>query len=141
MPAEETDWSRRLCIACRLKPRKKRTGKRWKKVPRFCKRCKDPLEREKKWCLACLPEAKHRRALRKTFGLPPEEYDRMLTAQAGICAICSAKPNGKRLSVDHDHSTGRVRGLLCGLCNFALGAFRDNPDTMAAAIRYLKADL
>lgn len=60
----------------------------------------------------------------KTFGLTLEEYDKMLKEQKGVCAICGKiNKSGNRLSVDHNHLTGRVRGLLCTTCNSALGFF------------------
>lgn len=66
----------------------------------------------------------------------------MLTTQGGVCAICRsddpAAPKGGAFAVDHDHATGRVRGLLCQKCNTALGGFRDNPKFLLAAIKYLK---
>ncbi len=67
----------------------------------------------------------------------------MLAAQKGVCAIChkTCKPVGRklgRLSVDHDHTTQKVRGLLCGKCNLGLGYFGDSPDTLVNAILYLE---
>lgn len=56
----------------------------------------------------------------KQLGVSDDEYARMLAAQGGGCAICGAKPKTRRLHVDHDHKTGRVRGLLCHRCNRAL---------------------
>jgi hypothetical protein len=82
--------------------------------------------------------------LQRNYDLSLEEYSRMLHAQNYVCAICE-KPeirtgnNGKpvALHVDHDHKTGRVRGLLCYKCNSALGGMEDSQDTFRAAIRYL----
>ena len=65
----------------------------------------------------------HARYVERTYGLEPGEYDRMLEAQDGRCAICGKQPRTKRLSVDHDHNTGRVRGLLCQPCNRGLRSF------------------
>lgn len=70
-------------------------------------------------------EISHKHELKK-FNLTPADYDRMLRAQHGKCAICGHDPmkrprhgsRVRRLSVDHDHDTGRVRGLLCVGCNF-----------------------
>jgi hypothetical protein len=56
----------------------------------------------------------------KQLGVTDEEYAVMLEAQGGGCAICGAKPKTRRLHVDHDHATGKVRGLLCHRCNRAL---------------------
>lgn len=58
----------------------------------------------------------------------------MLAEQGGLCAICREAPAEH---VDHDHATGRVRGLLCFNCNGALGQFRDRRDLMVRAIAYL----
>jgi len=66
------------------------------------------------------------------------EYKAMLEAQGGVCAICSEKPKSGRLAVDHIHGTDKVRGLLCNLCNPALGLFKDDPDRLNAAIEYLR---
>lgn len=53
----------------------------------------------------------------KQLGVTDAEYERLLAAQGGGCAICGATPKSRRLHVDHDHKTGRVRGLLCHRCN------------------------
>jgi hypothetical protein len=86
------------------------------------------------------PHGKARRrnaTLRWTFGIDQQAYVELLAAQNGGCAIC-ARPSGQRhLHVDHDHATDRVRGLLCGPCNQALGLFRDSPEVLEAARRYL----
>lgn len=68
------------------------------------------------------------------------EYDVMLAQQSSGCAICgSTETLGRgRLHVDHDHATGKIRGLLCNLCNRGLGAFRDNPDFLRTAAAYLE---
>lgn len=78
--------------------------------------------------------------LRKHYGLTVEGYDTILKSQGGVCAICGCTPaeNGKALSVDHDHKTGKVRGLLCHPCNFGLGGFKDNPVSTARAADYLR---
>lgn len=83
----------------------------------------------------------------RNHGITPERYATMFVAQDGLCAICgNDEPREDRvLSIDHDHSCcpgklscGKcVRGLLCSLCNPALGAFRDNKDYLTSAIEYL----
>jgi hypothetical protein len=72
------------------------------------------------------------------FGFYYSDYLAMLEAQGGVCAICheSCRP-GRRLSVDHCHATGRIRGLLCDWCNRGLGLFRDSPESLLRAERYL----
>lgn len=77
--------------------------------------------------------------LRKKYGIELEEYEAMLAAQGGVCAICAATPNDRRLAVDHCHVTGKVRGLLCSSCNIGIGYFRDSAEALAAAIKYLSA--
>jgi hypothetical protein len=86
------------------------------------------------------PEALRRQRLKK-FGLTESQYDEMLAAQGGTCAIChGACPTGWRLAVDHDHETGQVRGLLCLRCNSALGLFHEQPERLRSALAYLSAD-
>jgi hypothetical protein len=84
-------------------------------------------------------EHARRSELKKLYGITPEEYDELLASQNGVCAICSEPdPNGIRLPIDHDHNTGRVRGLLCTPCNRALGGFKDNPALLRSALTYLE---
>jgi hypothetical protein len=77
------------------------------------------------------------------FDISVEEYDRLFFAQEGLCAICSQperapfKGGVRRLAVDHDHETGKVRGLLCMNCNNGLGRFGDDPGLLRAAADYL----
>ena len=70
--------------------------------------------------------------------LTEDEYEAMLEAQGGVCAICKEKPKGSRLAVDHLAGTDNVRGLLCNRCNLGLGHYRDDPDLLKAAIEYLQ---
>ncbi|GAA3536749.1 hypothetical protein GCM10022419_015700 [Nonomuraea rosea] len=83
-------------------------------------------------------EAHHRRRVGKTYGLEPGEYDALFIAQNGACAICKGTRR-QRLSVDHDHRDGVVRGLLCRMCNGRLlTAARDRPEVLRAAAEYLE---
>ncbi len=88
------------------------------------------------------PDVKRRRENRVflvKYGITHDEYDSMCKAQDYKCAICHSKdPQGKRLSVDHDHNTGAVRGLLCTDCNLALGKFKDQVSILETALNYLK---
>ncbi|SRR6266446_7107114 len=81
--------------------------------------------------------------LKYRYGITLNEYSALLEGQAGKCAICGTnifdKLKKRRLAVDHDHKTGRVRGLLCYMCNIGLGSFLDEVPRLQAAIEYLNA--
>jgi hypothetical protein len=67
-----------------------------------------------------------------------EEYDALFKAQKGLCAICGLpSPDETRLGVDHDHLSGKNRGLLCDPCNMAIGLLKDEVSRLQAAIEYL----
>ena len=79
--------------------------------------------------------------LKRTYGMTIEQFDAMLAAQDGVCAICrQPRPEERTLHVDHDHATGAVRGLLCFKCNNALGDFDDSLALFEAAASYLDRD-
>jgi hypothetical protein len=73
-------------------------------------------------------------ALKRLYGLTPEQYQAMLEAQGGTCAICDEQM--RRPHIDHDHQTGQVRALLCARCNTGLALLED-PARRAAAEEYL----
>jgi predicted nucleic acid-binding Zn-ribbon protein len=80
--------------------------------------------------------------LKTNYNLSLDDYQQMLNEQNGVCAICgktaeSKSVRVKNLSVDHDHVTNSVRGLLCTPCNRALGMFEDNIDILKSAVNYL----
>lgn len=74
------------------------------------------------------------------YRLHMSTFEKMVEAQDGVCAICQnpCKTNA-RLSVDHCHDTGRIRGLLCNQCNQGLGQFQDNPERLRKAAKYLES--
>ena len=78
------------------------------------------------------------------YGITEDDYQNLLQSQKGICAICGGQnPEPKRLEVDHDHVTGRVRALLCGRCNKVLGMVYEEPtllNRMANYLSYHKGD-
>lgn len=80
------------------------------------------------------------RSMRKrSYGITDEEYYGLLIEQEGGCAICGRPcSTGHRLSVDHNHATGEIRGLLCRRHNAGLGHFNDDPALMRKAIKYLE---
>ena len=73
--------------------------------------------------------------LRRRYGIGVAEYDAMVEAQGGLCALCRERTPEH---VDHDHLTGRIRGVLCSCCNQGLGNFRDNVAALKQAIDYLE---
>jgi len=75
------------------------------------------------------------RNLKVRYGMTEADYNKMLTSQKGRCFICGRVED--IFHIDHCHKTGKVRGLLCGSCNRALGLFKDNPDNLKKAIEYL----
>jgi hypothetical protein len=79
--------------------------------------------------------------VKRKYGLTSEHYDKLFNNQEGKCAICGIHQdnNGRSLSVDHDHCTGKVRGLLCYKCNTILGYCVDNINILTNAINYLKS--
>lgn len=74
------------------------------------------------------------------YGMSLSDYERLLQAQGMSCAICRTKSPGGlgRFHVDHCHSTGRIRGLLCHSCNTGLGLFKDSDVNLRRAIEYLR---
>lgn len=76
---------------------------------------------------------------RQQYGISVFEYEEMLFSQGGKCAICEREEtNGRLLATDHDHSTGKVRGLLCRACNTGLGHFGDSIPRLLSALEYLR---
>lgn len=72
------------------------------------------------------------------FNISPEEYQQKFKDQNMVCDICKQPCSQKKmLSLDHDHDSNEVRGLLCSSCNMALGGFLDNPQILLSAIEYL----
>jgi hypothetical protein len=76
--------------------------------------------------------------LLREYGLTQTAFDAILADQGGTCSICAGQPDVRGWHVDHDHSTGQVRGILCGPCNTGLGHFRDDIALLGRAIDYLE---
>jgi hypothetical protein len=105
-------------------------------------------ERRKQYRLANMEQVRstlRRYTLKRRYGITEADYQRMLAAQDGRCAICRTNEppkhkdgSPKRWHVDHDHLTGVVRGLLCRSCNNGLGHFRDSAHLLMAALTYVK---
>lgn len=88
------------------------------------------------YCKKCASEKAFISNNRK-YGISVDEYDDLYSKQDGACAIRGKDNSGKRLCVDHCHSTGNIRGLLCHRCNVGIGMFLDNTELLASAILYL----
>lgn len=72
------------------------------------------------------------------YNLSSDDYTKLYRNQGGLCAICLEHPESNRLVVDHCHSSGDVRGLLCDACNTAIGLLMDSPEVVINAARYLE---
>jgi len=124
----------RWCPACEQAkpfdefPRNRRTRSGF---ATYCKPCHNARSRETRERLYGGGREYH---LRRRYGLTSADVDAMIEAQGGTCATCDAKPE----HVDHDHRTGKVRGVLCFNCNQALGNVRDDPTTLQELTRYLR---
>jgi hypothetical protein len=108
----------------------------------YCRECvnrKAREQREKPATKAYRRDYMRRLALKK-YRLTPEQFDQMLGTQGGKCAICcdDLTIGTGGVSVDHDHKTGTVRGLLCRLCNVGIGHFREREENLNRAIEYLQ---
>jgi len=120
---------------------------------RWCRECNKKYHRDlyrkhpekqressKRWRTNNLERAKaldHKKHLRRTFGITPEQYDVLLVQQGRGCAICGKKDD-RKLSIDHCHKCNKIRGLLCNRCNRALGQLRDDPQLLRNAASYLE---
>jgi hypothetical protein len=80
-----------------------------------------------------------RHKIERKYGIKEEDYKAMLEDQEYCCAICGNHFNTqkRRLAIDHDHKTGKIRGLLCDSCNLGLGSFKDDINILQSAIIYL----
>lgn len=115
---------------------------------KWCARCQQfrPLDAYTKhagkmpaYCQPCQRFYNMERRLLHSFGLTWDEYELLLACQDGRCAICGGQPRKHLLSVDHDHKTGEVRGLLCSRCNHRLlGSANDDPARLRRAADYLE---
>lgn len=99
----------------------------------------DTKQYAKEWRKANPDKAKNS-DLKRRFGIDLEEYKMLLEKQNYSCKICGKHEDSSdyRLAVDHCHTTGKIRGLLCSPCNTALGSFKDDTDILKSAINYLE---
>lgn len=115
-------------------------GKRYSKS--YCKECENLISTTKaRGNPETITANNAKSALRRYFNMEPEDFAELNQLQNGVCAICDNKPvSDSRLHIDHDHSSGIVRGLLCSPCNLGLGNFLDNPKLLMRAIEYLASE-
>ena len=139
-------FGRSLCRKCYNENRRKR----YKKDSKYRARCKKTSKKyikspkgkvhRRKWKKngrIYLAQRKHH--LKRDYGLTLEQYDQMLDEQNGVCIICKGiNANGRRLAVDHNHQTGKIRGLLCDCCNLWLGKYETNHSLFEKFDEYLK---
>ena len=134
-----------LCSVCGKEPKTYNSGK--------CKDCYNEAKRERyktdnEYRSGVLKKRREYRLsgkkkivdkkshLKMKYGLTEAEVSEMFAAQNFACAVCFEQI--EKPHIDHCHTTGKVRGLLCGRCNRALGLFRENPTIVQAAVDYLK---
>ena len=140
-----TGWCKGCIYAYRQQPKVKRRaaeyGAKYRKKPEVKKR---RIAWKAKYNNS--PEVKKRNAKRiakwwllKNYGITPKQRQEMIVNQGGKCAICGEELDmGRNTQIDHDHDTGKIRGILCVYCNMGLGGFRDNKEYLAKATRYLE---
>lgn len=138
---------------------KERRKKRLDAIPKSaCKGCGVPIpslhergDKPRRYCSRkCYVESSRRKRtkvawhrewmLRRKYNLTQEQYEVMLESQGGVCAICKAclpSSNATYFAVDHDHRTGKVRGLLCSNCNRGIGHLQDSPEILQRAANYI----
>lgn len=103
-------------------------------------------EYRKKWVATAGREWSYSREIQSLYNISLVEYNHLLEAQEGLCGICRRAQNWRsrwgsmkrRFCVDHDHKTGKVRGLLCDRCNLGLSKFDDEVGFLRAAVAYLE---
>lgn len=95
-------------------------------------------ENTKRYKSSLAKEDKRNGYLRRVYGMTLQEYTTLHEQQRGVCAICGSSADGKLLHVDHCHTSGSVRGLLCFNCNYGLGWFKDSPALLQSALSYLQ---
>jgi hypothetical protein len=106
----------------------------------YCKKCSNEkaVKTRKRNRTQAVIDRERAGWLKRVYDITVDEYEAMLNKQGGMCAICGASEGARRLHVDHDHNTGKLRGILCGNCNRGLGQFNDSPEKLMLAYSYLK---
>lgn len=115
-------------------------SKRWRDADPERQRASSRRHHEKRRRDPAWRAYKSEAELIRKYGITMADFDALLATQNGACAICKGDRSGPgaRFHVDHEHTTGRVRGLLCSRCNTAIGLLRDDPTLAEAAAAYLR---
>lgn len=122
--------------AARRKWLEKNPGGALEATRQWRKRNQDKIHEYNKLYRSDNPTSNRRNWL-KRYGMTLEQYNELLNSQNGTCAICKTPPTRKHLSIDHCHSSGAVRGLLCITCNTMIGHAREEVSRLESAIQYL----
>lgn len=126
---------KKTCAKCKKRKSKSMFYKNKSKVDGYSTRCKECDEDSQ------TREIRQNKALKFRYNITIKDYQDILVKQNNTCAICrSDQPGYKRkyFCVDHDHLSGKIRGLLCYACNLGLGKFKDNIEHLKSAIKYLE---
>lgn len=110
-----------------------KTGKRC-----WCKKCANSYAKAHRKNNPAIQKSIRKSKLWTQYGITLADYEKMFNKQSGVCAICGQPPLDKALVVDHDHKTGKVRGLLCCLCNTMLGFAAESTKVLELAAQYLR---
>lgn len=97
-----------------------------------------PPGRSRALCKSCKAMKGRAGHLKRHYGMSEAERDALIEEQRWMCPVCL---DGDPVQVDHDHGTGRVRGVLCFSCSAALGQFKDRPDVLRRAAEYLEGNV
>lgn len=137
------ELAQKVCVVCGESKKLEFFYKDKRRSQGVARECKDCKKRETKLSRVRNPERwklkRRRNLLKEKYNITPAQYDSMFEVQKGKCAICEVHQNNlkKALFVDHDHSTGLVRSLLCQKCNFAIGLLDESSNLLNSAIAYL----
>lgn len=134
---KEKDYA---CSTCREV--KVGTAFRWSLYKRdsYCKICRRARDRERyKNSNGAGRDRVFDQSLRRLYGITLAQYNEILAEQKHLCALCGERPDSdRRMHVDHDHATGKIRAVLCHHCNLLLGNAKDSVDRLRQAIEYLE---
>lgn len=134
------------CADCSRAYNREQYATKGRRATKACSMCGE--ERKDKVHAAYCPRCFYIWRLQYKYGITPDDYQAMLDSQNGGCAICGITQTqvwkegwNHPLEVDHDHDTGKVRGLLCSSCNVSLGRFKHDPALLRRAADYLEASV